>query len=66
MPTAKNGFELVECIVDVDGDACERLHALDSCVVLGFGHLPRYTGVIVFQEIVEYLLRIYPPTTRHF
>jgi hypothetical protein len=51
--TAKNGLELVERIVYVDGDACENPHGFGSCVVLGFDHLPRYTGVIIFQALVE-------------
>jgi hypothetical protein len=51
--TAKNGLELVERIVYVDGDACESPHGLGSCVVLGFDHLLRYTGVIIFQALVE-------------
>jgi acetyl-CoA carboxylase carboxyltransferase component len=49
----KNGLELVERIVDVDGDACESPHGFGSCVVLGFAHLPRYTGAIIFQALVE-------------
>jgi len=49
----ENGLELVEDMVYVDGDACESPHGLGSCVVLGFAHLPRYTGVIIFQALVE-------------
>jgi hypothetical protein len=50
---AKNGLELVERMVYVDGDACESPHGVGSCVVLGFDHLLRYTGVIIFQALVE-------------
>jgi hypothetical protein len=64
--TAKNGLELVEGLVYVDGDACERPHGLDSCVVLGFGHLPRYTGAIMFQVLVEGFSSGHPSATRHF
>ena len=53
LDTAKKGLELVEGLVYVGRDACERPQGLGSCVVLGFGDLPRYTGVIIFQEIVE-------------
>ena len=49
----KNGLELVEGIVYVDRDTCERPHGVGSCVVLGFGDLPRYTGVIPFQAVVR-------------
>jgi hypothetical protein len=55
LDTAKNGLELIEGIVYVGRDACERPHGLGSCVVLRFGHLSRYTGVIIFQEFVERL-----------
>jgi hypothetical protein len=51
--TAKNGLELVERIVYVDGDTCESPHRFGSCVVLGFDHLPRYTGVIISQALIE-------------
>jgi hypothetical protein len=64
--TAKNGLELVECMVYADGDACEKPHGLDSCVVLGFRHLPRYTGAIIFQELVVVLPRMGPPDIRRF
>src|SRR6516162_907601 len=60
--TAKNGLELVERIVYVDGDACERPHGLGSCVVLGFRHLPRYTGAIIFPVLVRGLTLVPPPT----
>ncbi|PON13941.1 hypothetical protein C2W62_31680, partial [Candidatus Entotheonella serta] len=66
LDTAKKGLELVEGIVYVGRDACERPYGLGSCVVLGFGDLPRYTGVIIFQEIVECSSRMRLPTTRHF
>ena len=66
LDTAKKGLELVEGLVDVGRDACERPQGLGSCVVLGFGDLPRYTGVIIFQEIVECSSRMRLPTTRHF
>jgi hypothetical protein len=51
--TAENGLELIERIVYVDGDACERPHGLGSCVVLGFRHLPRYTGASIVQVLVR-------------
>jgi hypothetical protein len=66
MKTLFESKQVVERVVYVSRDACERPHGLGSCVILGFGDLPRYTGVIVFQEFVEYLPRRYPPTTRHF
>ncbi|PON12645.1 hypothetical protein C2W62_38535, partial [Candidatus Entotheonella serta] len=34
--------------------------------MLEFGDLPRYMGVIIFQEIVECSSRMRLPTTRHF
>jgi hypothetical protein len=64
--TAKNGLELVEGMVYVDGDAGERSHGLGSCVVVGFAHLPRYTGVLMFQVLVEVLSSGHPSATRHF
>jgi hypothetical protein len=64
--TAKNGLERVEGMVYVDGNACERPHGLDSCVVLGFSHLPRYTGVIIFQVLVEGFSPGHSSATRHF
>src|SRR5918992_5038213 len=66
LDTAKNGLERVEHLVYVDGNACERPHGLDSCVILGFGHLPRYTGVLIFQVLVADLSHGHPSATRHF
>ena len=64
--TAENGLELVERIVYVDGDPCERPPGLGSCVVLGFRHLPRYTGASIVQVFVRELTQLYSPPTRHF
>jgi hypothetical protein len=43
--TAKNGLELVERVVYVGRDTCERPHGLGLLCCLGFGELPSVTSI---------------------